>query len=176
MSPVACKRVMQLGGAAADLPHALEHRRHLGRFGGSFVGQQALLVDQTVERGAGDAPGIALVLDEGVDDRERAAALALDQFDRAEQSGRILEMRDVGQEAADLDLRMNARRDAAQNLHDKFVVDDHAGVRLLAVDRLTVLISGGGAPPNAEVGRNSILLYVAADRFRRRGSCATAPR
>ena len=38
------------------------------------LGQQALLVDETVERGAGDAPGVALVLDEGMHDRERGAA------------------------------------------------------------------------------------------------------
>ena len=109
-----CKRVMQFGGAAADLPHALQHRRHLGRFGGDLVGQQALLVDQSVERSAGDAPGIALVLDEGMHGRERGAGLALDQFDRAEQGRRILEMRDIGQEAADLELRMNAGRNLAR--------------------------------------------------------------
>ena len=63
-----CQRVMQLGGAPADLPHALQHRGHLGRLGGDFVGQQALLVDQPVERGAGDAPGIALVFDEAMHD------------------------------------------------------------------------------------------------------------
>src|SRR5262249_32614863 len=33
------------GGAAADLSHALEHRRHLGGVCGGFVRQQALLVD-----------------------------------------------------------------------------------------------------------------------------------
>ena len=37
---------MHLGGAPADLPHALQHRGHLGRLGGDLVGQHALLVDE----------------------------------------------------------------------------------------------------------------------------------
>ena len=88
-----------------------------------FVGQQPLLVDQAVERRAGDAPGIALVLDEIVHNGERAAALAFDQFERAKQRGRIFEMRHVGQETADLDLGMDAGGDTAQDLHDIFVLD-----------------------------------------------------
>ena len=103
---------MQFGGASADLPHALEHRRHLGCLGSSLIGQQPLLVDQSVERGAGDAPGVALIFDEGVHNRERRAGFTLDQFDRAEQRRRILEMGNIGQEPAHFELGMDAGRHA----------------------------------------------------------------
>ena len=127
---------MQLGGAPADLPDALQHRGGFRRFGDLVAGQQALLVDEAVERGAGDAPGVALVLDEGVHHRQRAAVFMLQQLDAAEQRRRVLEMRDVGQEAADLDLGMNAGGDTAQDLHHVFAVHDHARVGLLALDRV----------------------------------------
>ena len=161
---VTCKRAMQLGGAAADLPHALQHRRHFGRFGGDLVGQQALLVDQAIERSAADAPGIALVLDKGVHRCERGAGVTLDQLNGAEQGRRILEMRDIGQETPDLELRMNARRYFAQNLDDVLVVDDYATVRLLAVDRRDGLDFWRRA---AERRRRTEfdLLCVTADRF-----------
>ena len=120
------KSQMQFGGAAGDLPHALEHRCRFQIFSDGFLGQQTLLVDETVERGAGDAPGVALVLDAGMHDRERRALIAFRKLERAEQGGHIREMRDVGQEAPDLDLRMNAGGDAAQDLHDIFPVRDHA--------------------------------------------------
>ena len=101
---------MQLGGAASDLPHALEHRRHLGRVGGNFVGYQALLIDQAVERRAGNAPGIALIFDESVHRNESGAGFAFDELNRAEQSGRVAEMRNIDQEAANLEFGMKARR------------------------------------------------------------------
>ena len=67
-------------------------------------------VDQPVEAGGGDGPGVALVLDEFMHDGERGAALALDQLDGAKQRGRVLEMGDIGEEAADLDFGMDDRR------------------------------------------------------------------
>ncbi|MEI9805801.1 MAG: hypothetical protein WDN48_17120 [Pseudolabrys sp.] len=42
-------------------------------------------------------------------------------------------MHDIGQKAADLDLRMNAGCDPAQDLYDVITVNDHAAVGLLAV-------------------------------------------
>ena len=159
-----CQRVMQLGGAPADLPHALQHRGHLGRLGGDFVGQQALLVDQPVKRGAGDTPGIALVLDEGMHGRERGAGFALDQLDGAQQRRRIPEMRHIGQEAPDLEFRMDARRHLAEDLDDVLVVDNHAAVRLLAIDRMDGL-DLGRLPFERRRRPEFDFLVAGADRF-----------
>src|SRR3974390_3872148 len=113
---VAGECAMQLGGAPANLPHALKHRSHLGCVRGNFVAQYSLLIDQAVKPGTNDAPGIALVLDKGVHGRERRTTLALDQLDRPEQCRRVAELRDVDQETADLEFRMHARRDLGQDL------------------------------------------------------------
>ena len=148
---------MHFGGAASDLPHALQHRGGFRRIGERFSRGQALLLDQAVEPVGGHAPGIALVLDEGMHNRERAAIIALDQFDRAEQARRILEMGDVGEEAADLDFRMDAGGDPAQHLDDVLVVDDRClSWTARARPAMTFLISGSGSAANAAVGRNSI--------------------
>ena len=82
------QRALQFAGAAADLPHALQIGRQLRAFlGRGRRRQHALIVDEAAEIGAGDRPGVALVLDEAMRDGERAALLAFDQFDRAEQVG-----------------------------------------------------------------------------------------
>ena len=64
----------------------------------------------------------------------RATGFALVQFDRSQQSGRVLELRDVGEETTDLDFRMDAGCDAAEDFDNVVVVDDDAGVGLLAID------------------------------------------
>jgi hypothetical protein len=117
---------MKFGGAPPDLPHALQHRGRFGVSGRRFFGQQALLVDEAVERGAGDRPGIALIADKFMHDGKRRARLAFHQLDRAEQCGRILEMGDVNQKAPDLDFRVHARSNAAQDFHDVPAVRHHA--------------------------------------------------
>ena len=155
-SPLHGKGLVHLGGAAADLAHALKHGGGLHRLRDGVGRQHAQFVDQPVEAGCGNGPGIALVFDEFVHDRERAAVLALHQFDAAEQRGRVLEMRDVGEEAADLQLRMDAGGDPPQDLDDVFAVGDHARVRLLAVDGLDRLgLRRAALAANTPVGRNS---------------------
>jgi len=98
------------------LPHALAASRPFRGFRAAvLLRQQALLVDEAVERGAGDRPGIALIADKFMHDGKRRARLAFHQLDRAEQCGRILEMGDVNQKAPDLDFRVHARGNAAQD-------------------------------------------------------------
>ena len=133
---VAGKGLVHLGGAATDLAHALKHGGGLHRLRDGVGRQHAQFVDQPVEAGCGNGPGIALIFDEFMHDGERAAVLALHQLDAAVERGRVLEMRDVGEEAADLQLGMDAGGDPPQNLDHVFAVGDHARVRLLAVDGL----------------------------------------
>src|SRR6185295_2723159 len=117
-----------------------------------------------VERGAGNAPSVALILYEGMHNRERRAGFAFDQLDRAEQRRRIIEMGDIGQEAADLELGMNAGRHLAQDLDDVLVVDDHAAIRLLTVDR-AYRLDFGRRPGKGRRRTEFDPLFVAADRF-----------
>ena len=130
---------MQFGGAPADLPHALEQGCGLGGFRHRLGRQHAVVVDETIERCARHRPGVALVLDKLMDNGERAALVALHQFDRPEQPRRVLEQRLVGEEAADFDFRMGAGGDPAQDFDDITVVDNDAAVRLLAVDGIDIL-------------------------------------
>ena len=74
---------------SADQLHDALIGRKLAALRGVLAGEQPLLLDETVEIGAGDRPGLALVLDESMDDRERAALVVLHQLDRAEQRRRI---------------------------------------------------------------------------------------
>ena len=95
--------------------------------------QHALVVDEAAEIGAGDGPGVALVLDEAVRDGERAALFALDQFDRAQQIGHVPVAGLLDQKAPDLDLGVNAFVDLAEDLHHAIRIHDDGGVGLLAV-------------------------------------------
>ena len=51
-------------------------------------------------------------------DGERGAAVALDQFEAAEQRRHVREMSDVGEEAADLDFGMVTEGNSAQDFDD----------------------------------------------------------
>src|SRR5262249_13803983 len=100
-----------------------------------LVRQQPLLLDEAVEIGAGDRPGLSLVLYEPVHDRDRAAPVLLDQLDGAEQRRRVLEIGDLGEKAPDCDFRIDAGLEAPKELHHQLAVDDRRAVRLLGVDR-----------------------------------------
>ena len=93
-----------------DAPPGLRHVAQIGDLLVAFAGmlarrQQALLVDEAIEIGRGHGPAVALIFDEGMHDRDRASVVAVDQFDAAEQRRRVGKARDLGQEAAHLDLR-----------------------------------------------------------------------
>ena len=95
-----------LAGAPADLPQRLQIGGELAGFPrAASAGSTRCSSMKRPRYGGGHGPGVALVLDEAVHDRERAAAVAFDQFDRAEQRRRVLEFGMLDQEAADLDLR-----------------------------------------------------------------------
>ena len=115
---------MHLGDAPAGLRHVAQIGDLLVALAGMLARrQQTLLLDEAVEIGRGHGPGVALVLHEGVDDGDRAGLVAFDQFDAAEQRRRVGEAGDVGQEAADLDLRIDAGLELAIDLDDVVVVD-----------------------------------------------------
>src|SRR5262249_50291003 len=65
----------------------------------------------------------------------------------------------------ELDFRMNARRDLTQDLDDIPVVDDHAAVGLLAIDRIDALDLERRRAVKGRRRTEFDLLSVAADRF-----------
>ncbi len=146
------QRALQLAGPARDLPQRLQIGRKLRAFfGRGRARQHALVVDEAAEIGAGDRPGVALVLDEPVRDGERASLFAFDQFDRAQQIRDVPVAGMLDQEASDLDLGVNAFVELAEDLHDATRIHDHGGVGLLAVRhrdlfhfRLRHLLEGSG--------------------------------
>ena len=97
--------------------------------------QQALILDEAIEIGRSHGPAVALICNEGMNDRDRAGLVALDQFDAAEQRGRIGKARDFGQEAADLDLGIDAGFELSIDLDHIVVVHQRGAVGLLGLDR-----------------------------------------
>ena len=96
---------------------------------------QPELVELAIQVFRGVDPAIALVAHKAVHDGERMPrAVLCDLLGGAEQGRRILEVRDFGQEARDLQLRMLARREAAEDLEHRLVADDHRAVALLHAD------------------------------------------
>ena len=133
---VAGEGAVQLGGALpkhgdqAQIDPVLLFRR--GSFGGF---DQADLVELAIQVLRGVDPAIALVAHKAVHDGERMPrAVLCDLLGGAEQGRRILEVRDFGQEARDLQLRMLARREAPEDLEHRVVADDHRAVALLHAD------------------------------------------
>ena len=157
------QRALQLAGAAADLPERLQIGGQLRAFLGRGRGRQhALVVDEAAEIGAGHRPGVALVFDEAMRDRERAALVAFDKFDRSQQIGDVAVFGMLDQEPADLDLGMDAFVELAENLDH--VARHPTMTVVLDCSRLgTEILStaGGGICLNALVG----------ERFQPRSPC-----
>src|SRR3546814_17892576 len=94
-------------------------------------------------------PGVALVLHQGERRRERrAAAVRRDEARRSEVGGRGVEAGGLGEEAADLDVRLLARLEAAIALQPNLVGDD---------DREVALQGAGGC---GATGRGDVRLAV----------------
>ena len=73
-------------------------------------------------------------------------------------------MRHIGQEAPHLEFRVDARRHLAEDLDDVLVVDNHAAVRLLAIDRMDGL-DLGWLPFERRRRPEFDFLVACADRF-----------
>ncbi len=129
-----------------DAPSGLRHIAQIGNLFLALAGvlalrQQTLFIDEAIEIGRCHGPAVTLVLDKGMDDRDRALALVVtfDQFDAAEQRRRVGEARDFGQEAADLDLGIDAGLELAIELHHIVVVHQRRAVGLLGFDGADVI-------------------------------------
>src|SRR5262249_10402726 len=112
------KRELQLGHPAPDLLHPAQIGGLLIAMSGSFRGQQALFLDETVEVGARHGPGVALVLDEAVHDRNRATRPVLLKLDTSKQRRRMRERNGLRQKTADFDFRVEAALEATEELDD----------------------------------------------------------
>ena len=89
--------------------------------------EQALLVDEAVEIGAGDGPGVALVFDESMHDRERAAAARPRPVRRCRAASAHSGNARLSTRKRPISISgMDAGGDPAQHLHHVVVVDDHA--------------------------------------------------
>ena len=133
------QRDLHLGDAPADLRHVAQIGSLLVVSPGCALGrQQALLLDEAVEIGRWSPsrrrPGSRRRRGRR---RARCVVLAFDQFDAAEQRRRVGEAGDLGQEAADLDLRIDAGLELAIDLDDIVVVDERRRVGLFGLDRAT---------------------------------------
>ena len=69
------KRKLHLGDPLAGLPHPSQIGSLFIALDRNFRCQQPLLVDETIEISVGDRPRVALVLDEAMNDGDRAAGL-----------------------------------------------------------------------------------------------------
>ena len=74
------KLQMAFTGPKADLSDPLDQRGIFGRFAVSVSRQDSLFVEQTVQGLADHRPGVALVFGIFVNDGQRAAIVALSQF------------------------------------------------------------------------------------------------
>ena len=115
---------VQLGTAPADLRQVTQIGGLLFAFPPAAAGcKQALLLEQAIEIGRRDRPGVTLVADLGVNDCDRVLSFAFDQFRTAEHRRRIGEAGDLGQEPADLDLGVHAAFEFPEQLHDVVGID-----------------------------------------------------
>ena len=101
--------------------------------------QQTLFFDKAIEIGRCHGPGVALVLNEGMNDRDRAFLVALDEFDAAEQRRRIGKAGDLGQKPADLDLGVDAGFELSIDLDHIVVIYQRRAVGLFGLDGTDVL-------------------------------------
>ena len=133
----------RLASARLHFRDPLAGLRHVALVGDLLVafaaaagrGEQALLVDEAVEIGGRHRPRVALVLDELVHARDRRAVAVMHELDGAEQRRRVGKAGDAGEEAADLDLRIDARLELALQLDDVAVVDMQRRAQVAGLDR-----------------------------------------
>lgn len=115
---------MQLGEALAGLRHVAQIGCLIAVLYRVFARrEQALLFDKAIQMRDPNRPEVALIDDHGMQNRDGAALVALDQFGRAEQSGSVRETDHFGEEAAHFDLRIDADLELPVDLGDIFVVD-----------------------------------------------------
>src|SRR5207247_7098467 len=69
-------------------------------------------------------PAVALVLDIGLQQRERITGFAAGVFERAGNRNDVLEMRDVGQKASDLRLGIDAGPQPAVDLQEPVIAEN----------------------------------------------------
>src|ERR1700730_5384863 len=133
------EHALKLCDTLADLLGAVQISGLLVALSGSLDRQQALLLDEAIEVGIRNGPGIALVLDELMYDGNRAARSAFVQFNWAKQPRGMGKLHRFGQETADLDFGIDAGLDAAKQLQDVLVAQDNGRIRLLGIDSADVL-------------------------------------
>ncbi len=97
-----------------------------------FVLAQAF--DEALQIGEAVAPGVALVHHIGLQERHGCTlACGRQVFHRAGERHAVLEVRHFGEEAPDLELRMDAGPDAAEALEEQAIAELHGGVGALRV-------------------------------------------
>ena len=101
--------------------------------------QQPLLVGKAIQIGRGHRPAVALVLDKGVHDPDRATLVTLDELDAAEQRRRIGKACNLGEEPAHFDLGIGATFKLAVNLDHVVVIHQRRAVGLFGFDRTDTL-------------------------------------
>ncbi len=173
------QRPVQLRGALSQDARLLQVeavRLGLCRGGLRMLGRgaQAQLVERAVQVLGRVDPAVALVAHEAEHRGERGGlAVGAGPLDRAEQRRGVGEARLLDQEAADLDLRLHARRELAIGLEDRAVADHRGRVALLdrrALD-LDLLgqgeLLGGRGRPAAQAAVGARQLEAAPDRIER---------
>ncbi len=134
------ERDMHLGDTSSDLRHIMQIGDLLLAFAGMCAArQETLLIGKAIEIGRYHGPGIALIFDKGVNDPDRASLVAFDEFDAAEQRGRVGEARDIGQKPSDLDLGIDAGFQLSIDLDHVVMVYQRRAVGLLSFDGAYVL-------------------------------------
>src|SRR5262245_38881722 len=100
---------------------------------GSFGGQQALFLDETVEVGARHGPGVALVLDKAVHDRDRATPPVLLKLVTSKQRRRMRERNGFRQKTTDFDFWVDAALNSTEELDDAVGSHQDGRVGLLGI-------------------------------------------
>jgi len=123
------KGAVQLGGACGE---RLNERQI-----GGVVLILAQPFDEALEIRKGVAPGVALVRHVRLQQRHRGglAAAGRQVLDGAGERHAVLEVRHLGKEAADLELRVHALANAAEALQEQPIAERHRGVGALRVQR-----------------------------------------
>ena len=127
---------MHLGRALADQAGDGEEQLvALARGGALGLRDEPRLLELAVEVVERPAPAVALVGDEAEEGGVgRGLAVRADALDRAQERRGVPEVRHVGEEAADLDLGVDAGLEPAVGLHDHPVADQDRAVALLGTE------------------------------------------
>ena len=127
---------VHLGRALADQAgDGEEQLLALARGGALGLRDEPRLLELAVEVVERPAPAVALVGDEAEEGGVgRGLAVRADALDRAQERRGVPEVRHVGQEAADLDLGVDAGLEPAVGLHDHPVADQDRAVALLGTE------------------------------------------